>query len=115
MSINVAAGVRQAGKAGKAPIASYNGTPAVIKMIQDDDLVMADAGESLSWIAYGTMDQALRLLTGMDPLPDEDNNTQLPLRIFDDSNAAEAGSPPDAAKGYGDAHVAGYEKLWGLQ
>ena len=114
MSINVAAGVQSAGKAGDAPIASFNGTPAILKMIQDGDLVVAVAGESLSWIAYATMDQSLRLMLGEDPIPDGENNTMLPLRIFDDLNVDEAGTPPDSAQGYGDAHVAGYETLWGL-
>jgi len=112
MSIGAQAGVMAAGK--KTPIASYNGTPAVLKLIQDGDIVQMDAGENVNWIAYATMDQALRLLSGEPPVPDSDNNQRLPLRVFDDNNIDEAGSPPVAGKGYGDAYVDGYRKLWGL-
>jgi len=112
MSIGAQAGVMAAGK--KTPIASYNGTPAVLKLIQDGDIVQMDAGENVNWIAYATMDQALRLLSGEPPVPDSDNNQRLPLRVFDDNNIDEAGAPPVAGKGYGDAYVDGYRKLWGL-
>ncbi len=112
MAIGAQAGVMAAGK--KTPIASYNGTPAVLKLIQQGDIVQMDAGENVNWIAYATMDQALRLLSGEPPVPDSDNNEQLPLRVFDDKNIEETGRPPAAGKGYGDAYVDGYRKLWGL-
>ena len=39
----------------------------------------------------------------------------VPFYIFDKSNAANAGTPADYDRGYGDQHVAGYNKLWELK
>jgi len=41
-------------------------------------------------------------------------NLNSPLVIFDKSNFQTAGVPADPNKGYGDAHIAGFKKLWGL-
>ncbi len=113
MSLGAEAGIRAAGKGdGSIRIASYNGTPAIMKLIQDGDIMAAEQGENINWLAYGTMDQAFRTL-GAGPII-EDGNVQTPLRTFDDSNIDEAGTPPVGDKGYGDAYVKGYEKLWGL-
>jgi len=113
MSLGAEAGIRAAGKGdGSIRIASYNGTPAIMKLIQDGDIMAAEQGENINWLAYGTMDQAFRVLGGGPII--EDGNVQTPLRTFDDSNIDEAGTPPAGDKGYGDAYVKGYEKLWGL-
>ena len=47
-------------------------------------------------------------------LPD-DKELYVPLYIFDKSNAASAGIPATYDQGYGNEHVAGYEKLWELK
>jgi ribose transport system substrate-binding protein len=44
-----------------------------------------------------------------------DGNEKTPLRIFDDSNIDETGTPPVGGKGYGDAYISGYKQLWGLE
>jgi ribose transport system substrate-binding protein len=115
MSIGAAAGIAAANKEGQIGIASYNGTPAVMKLIEEGEVMEMDAGENTNWIAYAMMDQELRLLSGEPVVPDGTNNEALPLRVFNDGNIAEAGSPPAAGKGYGDEYVEGYEKLWGLK
>ena len=115
MSIGAQAGIAAANKAGQAGIASFNGTPAALKLIEEGDIMEMDAGESIDWIAYATMDQLLRLMVGVPVVPEGNNNQQLPLRVFTDSNIAETGSPPQQDKGYGDEYVEGYEKLWGLK
>lgn len=115
MVIGAQAGVNAAGRSGTVNIASYATTPAVLKLIQDGDVVQMDVGESVEWVAYATMDQALRLLTGEPPLPRGDNNEKLGLRVFDDSNVDETGTPPTSDQGFGDEYVAGYEQLWGLK
>ena len=38
-----------------------------------------------------------------------------PAYIFDKSNVATAGKPATFNDGYGDAHIAGFKKLWGIQ
>jgi ribose transport system substrate-binding protein len=94
----------------KAKIASYNGTPFVLDMIRDGDIVEMDVGESLGWVGMGGIDADMRLLCGQKPV------TQLntPAFIFDKSNVATAGKPATFNDGYGDAHIAGFKKLWGV-
>ncbi len=113
MALGAVAGVRAAGKTDSVKVASYNGTPEVLALIQSGDIMAADVGESNNWLGYANMDQAFRILTGAEPIAsgDEENH----LRLFDDSNVAEAGTPPNAQDGYGDAYVSGYRKLWGLK
>lgn len=114
MSLGAEAGIRAAGKGdGSIRIASYNGTPAIMKLIQDGDIMAAEQGENINWLAYANMDQAFRTLGGGPII--EDGFVQTPLRTFDDSNIDEAGTPPVGDKGYGDAYVKGYNELWGIE
>jgi ribose transport system substrate-binding protein len=103
-----ATAITASGKTGQVGVATLNGTPAVLKLIQDGDIVRMDVGESLDWIGWANMDQAMRILTGNDPV--ENENTA--LRVFSKDNVDEAGTPPAVDKGYGDAYVEGYTKLW---
>jgi ribose transport system substrate-binding protein len=91
-------------------ISTFNGTPFVLRMIQDKDFVAMDVGEDLAWVGWASMDQAFRVIAHERPVRSE--NT--PLRVFDDRNVDEAGRPPRFDRGYGDAYVDGYRKLWGL-
>jgi len=91
-------------------ISTFNGTPFVLRMIQDKDVVAMDVGEDLAWVGWASMDQAFRTIAHERPVRSE--NT--PLRVFDDGNVDEAGRPPRFDRGYGDAYVDGYRKLWGL-
>lgn len=110
MTPNLVTGINQAGKQGKVNIVAYNGTASVLQMIQRKDLVVADIGEPLEWLGWANIDQALRVLTGTPPLESE----KTPLRLFDASNVAEAGSPANQLDGYGNADFkSGYKKLWG--
>jgi ribose transport system substrate-binding protein len=107
---SVVAAVKQANAADRIKIATFNGTPSALKLIQSGDVEM-DLGEPLEWIGYANMDQILRLIGGMEPVKDP----KIPFRLFDKSNVSETGDPPTDDKGYGDSYVGGYEKLWGLQ
>jgi ribose transport system substrate-binding protein len=98
------------GAADRVKIATFNGTPFVIEMLQDADIVAMDVGENLAWLGWATMDQAFRLAAGVEPVPSQ--NTA--LRVFTDANVADAGRPPRLDRGYGDDYVAGYRRLWGL-
>ena len=98
------------GKAGQVKIASFNGTPFVIGLIQKGQ-VESDIGENLDWIAHGVIDAEMRFLCGLPLVTDP----KIPFLIFDAANAASAGTPPQASTGYGDAYVAGYKALWKLQ
>ncbi|WP_375688585.1 sugar ABC transporter substrate-binding protein [Pseudooceanicola sp. LIPI14-2-Ac024] len=98
------------GKTGM-PIASFNGTPFILDMVQQGSVQM-DIGESLGWIARSSLDAYMRDMCDVGDVPDE---LYVPFYIFDASNAATAGSPAELDKGYGDAHVGGFRTLWGLE
>jgi len=111
MTIFVEAGVVAAGKVGQVKTASFNGTPAVLKLLQDGEVLTMDVGEDITWLAWATMDQVGRVLTGGEIIADGDAKT--PLKVITKENVDETGTPPEAGKGYGNAYVAGYEALWG--
>jgi ribose transport system substrate-binding protein len=103
-----AAGIRAAGRADSVRVSTFNGTPEILKMVKDDDLVAMNVGENLHWIAYAIVDQSMRIMGGLEPV----ENARVPVRVFDDSNIDETGD--DFTGGFGDEYVAGYERLWGL-
>lgn len=111
MTSYAVAGITAAGKTGKVKVSTFNGTPFALKLIQDGNTVAMDAGENLDWLGWADMDQALRILVGAKPVQSE----HTPLRIFDKSNVAQTGKPPQDSTGYGNAYVAAYKKLWGLK
>jgi ribose transport system substrate-binding protein len=114
MSLGAEAGIRASGKGtGQVRIASYNGTPAILKLIQDGDIMAANMGENINWLGWANMDQAFRILADGPII--EDGVEETPLRVFDDSNVDETGVPPTPDEGYGDAYITGYSKLWGLE
>jgi len=109
MSGFVVPGVRIAGKTGQVKIATFNGTPFVIDMIQQGQVEM-DVGESLGWIARAIVDSHMRTLCGLQ----EPAELNVPFYLFTSDNAKDAGTPADFDRGYGDVHVVGFRKLWGL-
>jgi ribose transport system substrate-binding protein len=111
MALYVEAGVTAAGKVGSVQTASFNGTPDVMKIMQEGEVLTMDVGENVQWLAWSTLDQVGRVLTGA-PLV-EDGNEQTPLKVFTKDNVDEAGTPPTAGQGYGDAYITGYQALWG--
>lgn len=110
MSQYVQPAILAAGAAGRVRIATFNGTPFVLKMLQEGDIVRMDVGENLAWVGWATMDQVFRLVAGQEPV----RSQHTPLRVFDDTNVDEAGRPPRLDEGYGRAFVAGYQQLWGV-
>lgn len=105
------AAIKAAGRDGKVRIASFNGEPSALKLIQDGTNYVMDVGENINWLGYANMDQGFRAMAGQKTLESQET----PLRVFDKSNVDETGTPPVGNKGYGDAYVEGYEKLWGLR
>lgn len=108
MGIFVTAGVRQAGAAGKVKVASFNGTPPGLKLVQEGEIMTADPGQSSGWLAYGGLDQAMRAMLGEKPA-----NPKIPLRYFDTENTKGV-NVEDEAELYGNEYEAGFEKLWGV-
>ncbi|MCW2542208.1 MAG: ABC-type sugar transport system periplasmic component-like protein [Frankiales bacterium] len=95
----------------KIKIVSYNGSPFALDDIRQSkgSVVAMDVGEDTPGIGYATMDQAFRVLLGK-PTVEE----RTPIRIWDNTNVAEAGTPAKAGQGYGNVYTSGYLKLWGL-
>lgn len=112
MSLPAEAGIKQAQKSEDVRIVSYNGTPDILKLIQDGDVMAANQGENINWLGWANMDQAFRILADGPII--EDGNEATPLRTFDDSNVDETGTPPTPDEGYGDAYIEGYQALWGI-
>lgn len=100
--------ITAAGKIGKVHIATLNGTPSVLKMIRDGDIVRMDIGQNIQWLAWTTMDQIMRVLTGVKPA----KASPTVMRIWTKANVAQAGNPPTFNKGYGKAYVRGFTRLW---
>lgn len=105
----VVPGVILAGAQDRVLINGFNGTPGAISLIQNGQVDMT-IGENLNWIAHAVLDANMRRVCGLEPVDDP----FIPFYLFDASNAAEAGNPPELSKGYGDAYVEGYKKLWML-
>ena len=80
----------------------FNGTPFVLGMIQEGKVNM-DVGENLDWVGHAIIDAEMRIVCGLPQVLDP----KIPFCIFDKSNAADAGAPPEANKGYGDEYVDG--------
>lgn len=109
MLLNVVPAIEQTGK--KVKVASLNATPAVMEFLTSDRIQM-EIGESNPWLAWAAVDQALRAITGNDPVADEN----VPLRVFTKENfPSDVGSADDPATWYGDTDFkANYRELWGI-
>ncbi|RVT85393.1 sugar ABC transporter substrate-binding protein [Rhodobacteraceae bacterium CCMM004] len=93
-----------------AKIVSYNGTPFVLDMMRDGDIVEMNVGESLGWVGMAGTDANMRLLCGLEPV----TKLNTPAFVFTDENVATAGTPATFNDGYGDVHVQGFRDLWQL-
>jgi ribose transport system substrate-binding protein len=104
----VAAAIRAAGRIGRVKVSTFNGTPEMLKLVKQGDIVNMDVGENLEWIGYAIVDQSMRIMGGLKPVKSE----HVPVRVFDQSNIAQAG--PKFTSGWGNTYVSGYRKLWRL-
>jgi len=102
--------ITAAGMQGKVHIATFNGTPFALKMMEDADVVRMDIGENLDWLASANMDEIMRTMLGLPPAPNE----HTALRVFTKQNVSDTGTPPAYNLGFGNAYVAGYNQLWKL-
>lgn len=110
MALFAIPGIEQAAADRNIGVYSFNGTPAVLDLIQNG-VMRANVAENPDWVSYVNLDTAFRAMLGVDPIPQVSG----PVRVMDASNVAEAGTPAQSGKGFGDAYPAAYMKLWGLQ
>lgn len=112
MCLNIVPALAQAGAANKVKIATYNGTPSVLKLLKDHNVVSCDVGGANTWEGWQDVDQALRILTGNAPVAGE---SRPPNRLFDDSNIDELGLNGPEELWYDTASAKqGFRKLWGI-
>jgi ribose transport system substrate-binding protein len=104
----VAAAIRAAGRIGRVKVSTFNGTPEILKMVKQGDIVNMNVGENLEWIGYAVTDQSMRIMGGLKPV----KNARVPVRVFDRSNIGQAG--PRFTSGWGTSYIRGYRKLWSL-
>jgi ribose transport system substrate-binding protein len=106
------AGLAVAGKAGKIPMNTFNGTPFALDLVREGKVDM-NIGESEAWIARAMLDANMRAAMGQ-PVPDTTYD-KAPLLVFTKDNVATAGVPAKQSEGYGDEWQAGFDQLWGLK
>ncbi len=109
MALFAIPGIQQAAADRTIGVYSFNGTPAVMKLIKDGTM-RADVAENPDWVAYVNLDTAFRGMLDSGPIA----GVSGPVRLIDASNVDETGNPPESGKGFGDAYPAAYQKLWGL-
>lgn len=98
----------------RVKIATFNGTPFVLKMIQDGQ-VEVDIGEDTRWIGKSYIDTYMRAMGGLDLPKFTSDRPATTIYFFDKNNVHTAGTPPKPATGYGTEYLDGYRKLWGLE
>ncbi len=97
------------GASDRVKIDGFNGTPFAIGLVQTGQAEM-DLGENLDWVGHALVDAEMRRVCGLPLVSDP----KIPFRIFDKTDAKDAGTPPQMSQGYGDAYVKGYADLWKL-
>jgi ribose transport system substrate-binding protein len=110
MATFVVPALRITGKQDTVKIVSFNGSPGMLDLLRQGGMEM-NVGESLGWWGMAGVDADMRVLCGQAKVTDP----HTPLLIFDKTNIDTAGNPADYDKGYGDVHVDGFLKLWGLK
>ncbi|MGH7096425.1 MAG: sugar ABC transporter substrate-binding protein [Stellaceae bacterium] len=110
MSQFVVPAVTITNSANRVKIASFNGTPFVLGLVQEGKVQM-DIGENLDWIGHAVIDAEMRIICHLPQV----QNEHIPMYIFDSHNAKDAGVPPQLSRGYGSAYLEGYAKLWELK
>jgi ribose transport system substrate-binding protein len=106
------AGLAVAGKAGKIPMNTFNGTPFALDLVREGKVAM-NIGENEAWIARAMLDANMRAAIGQ-KVPDTTYD-KAPLLVFTKDNVAAAGVPAKQSQGYGDQWQAGFDQLWGLK
>ncbi|MBM3504989.1 MAG: sugar ABC transporter substrate-binding protein [Alphaproteobacteria bacterium] len=106
--------VRVMGKTGQVKFVSYNGSANMLDLqrteLDNRGIKIANVGESLGWVGLAGVDYNMRLLCNVQR--SEVINT--PLYLFDETNIRNAGVPAEYNKGYGDAHIPAFRRLWQL-
>jgi ribose transport system substrate-binding protein len=110
-ALTIVPAIHSAGAAERVKVVTMGGTPAVLQLLQRNDVVVADVGANIAWSGWGVADQFFRLVNG-DPVVKSEN---VPTRTFTASNVGELDLEGDQSTWFGsDAWKGQYEKTWGL-
>jgi ribose transport system substrate-binding protein len=109
MVFDVAPGVRNAGAAHRVKIVTSNGTPAIMEMLKQRDIVAADISDPMQWLGWAAFDQAMRVLQGKSPIDE-----RIPSRLFDSTNIDQIDIAAGVPAWYRNVYVHGFRRLWGL-
>jgi ribose transport system substrate-binding protein len=110
MSQFVVPAIKLTGKSAKVRVATSDGTPFVLDMVQQGSVDM-DIGKSLDWTARAAIDAYLRTLCDI-PLT---HNEAVSFYIFDAATAKDAGVPATFLQGYSTDYIDGFDHVWGLK
>ncbi|GAA5137002.1 hypothetical protein GCM10023339_76720 [Alloalcanivorax gelatiniphagus] len=111
MSIWAVQGITQAGRQDKVKIVTYNGTPSILDLMRENDIIEMNVGQSNDWMAHVILDQVMRVAAGLDTNP----NATWPLYIWTKENLDAAGTPASDSQGYGEEYQSEFAALWGVQ
>jgi ribose transport system substrate-binding protein len=110
MAIWAVQAIMQAGRQDSVRIATYNGTPSILDMMRESEIIEMNVGQSNDWMAHVTLDQTMRVAAGLPTNPE----ATWPLYIWTHDNLEEAGEPASDSQGYGDDYKNGFRQLWGM-
>jgi ribose transport system substrate-binding protein len=91
-------------------VVSLNASQGQMEKLAAGETVAAEAGFSIKWTGFATVDQALRLLAGMEPVAD----SNIGMRMFTPKNIGEIELEGDEATWYGIDVQPKFEQLWGI-
>jgi ribose transport system substrate-binding protein len=109
MGIFVTAGIDQANASDKVHCASFNASPAALKLIETGNIFTADPGQPNGWTGWAALDQAMRGMLGQQP-----GNPEIPIRLFDKSNLGGVNVDDEGALFGNPQYKSGFKKLWGV-
>jgi ribose transport system substrate-binding protein len=112
MSTYVVPGIQAAGATGKVKVATFNANLDPMKKMAAGGAVSVDVGSSQAYEGWAYADQALRLITGQQPLGDQ----LVPVRVFTAQNVDQLQLTREAelsGEWFGDSSYKDeYKKLW---
>jgi ribose transport system substrate-binding protein len=114
MSTFVDPAIQSAGKAGSVKVATFNADLQPMQQMARHNLIYVDVGSDNTYEGWAYADQALRLMTGTKPVPNE----FVPIRVFTRDNVTGLQLTQSAVNSgvwFGPpTYVAEYKRLWGV-
>lgn len=102
-------GIKSSGRK-DVSVVSFNASKSVMKYLADGDTVIGEVGSPQAWEGYALADQLMRILSGGEPLADE----EVGLRLFTRDNIDEIDLNAPEEEWYEVDFRSEYKKLWGL-